>query len=605
MATSGDILGDDNDGHVRIGMTADNKESDDLYGLSEFPLSTSPSLSSPIFSSIKKSSSSVTSSSIQQNIQMTTQVTTRSTILADIFHGSALFSDMATAVHDPSLSSIDDKAVSGHSRNVTSSPNLISPSQQSSNALVTTTATAGVEKEKSLYLRRSICALKGHKWGDHVPPEEQEDCWESFRTIFRTLNPGHRSQLHHSILLSLSPCAQSGNLLPRRAYVHDVIPKRGEYGMNEATDPDAVQRLNSSALFYDPFAAKIASESSGVIDDILWPMGELCKCTIVLRNIFSVSLLLENIAICWEPYRESTSSDLVDEKEDHLLNYITCHMVAIPQTVLMPPNSPPILLELSVKLPSYPVKEFAEVTEESAEVIGKRRQIKLTGIQFSLYGSSVFVPIQEIASSMRLDNVCQCFKKAIVSDDSKEYPGKHMMIPEVDSDEAEMQSLIIGKRGSHNNNAAITISSEIKKVDIRIKGLGDLNNVIDVYQGEKREFSLFLKNASTQPIRNYRICAKKYYSELSTNRSKRAVLLDFSRDMRGSCADKSCKSPDTAKKHVYVNQFILSCQENDHGTDLGPEVSEIRCDEEIEIKMNLRLNSDMSWKKSEEVPTCH
>ena len=68
--------------------------------------------------------------------------------------------------------------------------------------------------------------------------------------------------------------------------------------------------------------------------ELLWSWGHTNRCIAVVKNNFSVPLLVEDISIAWE----------CDDSSYHLL------VLPVPQTILLPPNSPLIKLELALKI---------------------------------------------------------------------------------------------------------------------------------------------------------------------------------------------------------------------------------------------------------------
>ena len=138
-----------------------------------------------------------------------------------------------------------------------------------------------------------------------ITPEEQEQTVQAFETLCSSLLPNSFIYLDGAPkLLSLRPVQLQGVLRPLKLPFADK--KIGN---------DAKNSASTSALFYDPFAAKRAKDAVVEVE-VLWSIGNISYIEAIFQNPFSCPLRLSNLIVLTEG--------------------VVC--VANPVTVILPPN---------------------------------------------------------------------------------------------------------------------------------------------------------------------------------------------------------------------------------------------------------------------------
>ena len=193
---------------------------------------------------------------------------------------------------------------------------------------------------------------------------------------------------------------------------------------------DQLSKGNTSVLFYDPFAARAALQrEKDAVLDMYWTEGAVCKCVVMLQNIYEVSLLFEDMVVDWD-------LSCLHERD-------RIQVVPIPVTVCLPPKSPIIKLEL---------KTYISVLSDSSYVGESNLNhlnniIKIKGLEFSIHSSRVQIvvndkgfPVHKFKYLTQYDpsspehkikslhsTICSDFSKTSLDD------GKEVLLPKLDS----------------------------------------------------------------------------------------------------------------------------------------------------------------------------
>ena len=261
--------------------------------------------------------------------------------------------------------------------------------------------------------------------------------------------------------------------------------------MLESNDSTAQENQSRppQALFYNPFAAQREARDARKVTEYTWYDKEFGVCVVYLRNCFSVPLLLQNIVVEWT----NPSSNL--------------NIIPIPQTILLPPRSCVIKLELETKINA--------LTTANSQII------RATGIRFSIYSSSIFIPIdpqgyptisgdstvaimnsllsgldaRKIAKTALKGAICSQFSIMSISEN------KQAMLPILDT----MTPLLDPIVTMRSDGVTMNVSIMEKKPSIRLLIQSLLtceeNKNISLYKGETKKFNIVLQNEGKLKVR--------------------------------------------------------------------------------------------------------
>jgi hypothetical protein len=248
------------------------------------------------------------------------------------------------------------------------------------------------------------------------------------------------------------------------------------------------QREPQQALFYNPFAARREAQDARKVTEYTWYDNELGVCIAYFRNCFAVPLLLQNIVVEWN----DQSSSLV--------------FIPIPQTILLPPRSCVVKLELKTM-----VNAFHETSLQP---------IRATGIRFSIYSSSIFIPIdsqgyptisgqltvaiknslptgldiRKVAKSALRGAICSQYSIMSISD-------KEVLFPNLAATTLSVDPLV----ALHSDEVTMNVSVIEKRPVVRLLLQSALTceecKKISLYKGETKNFNLILQNEGKSKVR--------------------------------------------------------------------------------------------------------
>ena len=241
------------------------------------------------------------------------------------------------------------------------------------------------------------------------------------------------------------------------------------------------------AMFYNPFAAQREARNAGKVTELSWFIGEVGICVVFLRNSFVIPLLLQDIIVEWD-------------KPD-LCPYI----ISIPETILLPPKSPIVKIELQTKINPLDNKEKYPWV------------MRPTGIRFSVYSSSVFIPVdfkgyptsntssgyesycitpQHIIRAALERPVCTKFSMVSMSDSTcvrtpaVDCPLSFDPITSLKDDEVIMN---------------VSILEEISNIKIDLTSVltGEKVENIKLHKGESKDLNIILRNEGKLKVTHY------------------------------------------------------------------------------------------------------